>query len=357
MRLGATIDEPVTAAEAARLGGLDFEVDILPAGFRNADVGNVADAGVETTADVGLMAAEDLAKLTDEVAGAPNAEALRKFGRRVPELLAHIARLSGATTDSSAWSAVANRRAVVRHDTREHFDFVSSDYVPVQYAEAFSFMDEVSPEYVAAGTLGGGRQGFMVVQSPNLKHLDLELNGEHDPHDLYGILRSSHNRSRGLEVAFMPLRHRCMNQLPLANFTAGAPQRWAIRHVGDPHGKMHEAARVINGLETYATAYAEVARKLVAVDVSHDEAEYVLRRVLPDRPKREDQVAAITAAWTESPHVGFTGTGWGLVNAVGEYFEHQRDSGVRTDQSRFTSGLEGATYKNVNRTAQLLLSR
>lgn len=299
MKLGKVIDAPVTSAEAATLGCLDFEVDLIDVGWRSG----------------------------------------------------------GALTEDVTWKTISGRKAVVRRDTGDVFDVVSDDYRPVQYAQAFEFMDEVSPHYVAAGTLRGGRQGFMVVQRPDLHTLDLDLDGTSDPHELFVVLRTSHDRSRGLEVALMPLRGRCMNQLPLAGFTFSAEQRWSVRHVGEPMKKLSAARRVFANVAVYAREFEETARRLVETDVLVDEVEELLRGVLPDRPRRDLQVNGIVAAWRESPYVGFRNNGWGLVNAVGEYFEWQRESAVRTDQSRFISGLDGATSRYVNRTAQLLLRR
>lgn len=355
MKLGTVIDAPVTSAEAARLAGMDFEIELLAAGFRDGPAPDAEDA--PTT---GTLSADELSALADEVGKASNAEAMRKFGRRVPELLAHIASLQGGTgRTGSNWIEVLNRKAVVRKDTREPFDYVSGDYVPIQYREAFDFMDSISSHVVSAGTLMGGRQGFMVVQVPNLTSFDLKLGDESDPHDLYGILRTSHNRSRGLEFVIMSLRHRCMNSLGLSSFGNGAPQRWSVRHVGDPKAKLVEARRAVANLEAYAVEYRRMVERLHATDVELEAAEEVLRTVLPDRPRREQQVSSIVQAWRESPMVGPVGAGnaWGLVNGVSEYFEWQRDTGVRTDQSRFISVVDAATYRYVNRTAQLLLRR
>lgn len=295
-RVGTTIDQPdVNAREAARLGGLDFEVELRRAGFEG--------------------------------------------------------------TEPDTWLSVAPRRAVVRTDTGEFFSFVSDEYKVVQYADAFTFMDEVNPRYVAAGTLSGGRQAFVVVQFPGLEALDPEPGGESDPHDLYCVLRTSHDLSKALEVAILPLRDRCMNQLPLPSLTRDAPQSWSIRHVGDPFERLRNARDVLTGTERYGEVYARTVRQLLSVRLTDDQVRAITRRVLPDRPRREAQVDAIATAFRTSERVGFVGTGWGAVNAVSEYLEHGRDNGSRTDQARFTGALDGTTRKYVARTAQLVLAR
>jgi phage/plasmid-like protein (TIGR03299 family) len=298
-KLGPQIDGDVDAATAAKLGGLDFEVELRPA--------------------------------------------VRPQRR----------------SDGKGWNyvQVPSRRTLVRVDTDEFVDYVSSDYKMLQYGEAFSFMDTINPRYVSAGSMSNGKQGFIVAQLPELHALNLEINGEVDPHELFVIIRTSHDRSKAIEISLMPLRERCMNQLALNSFSQGAPQRWSIKHIGDVAKRMEEAQRVLVRAPKYAEIFANKARQLGSVSVNSEDARTILKRVLPDKAKRDDQIAAIVGAFESSEFVGFTGTGWGLANAVSEYFDWGRNAGTRTDQSQFTSGLTGDTAKYFNRTAQLILNR
>lgn len=293
-KLGAIIDdESIDATRAAQLGGLDFDVEMRRASFERAD--------------------------------------------------------------GASWRVVTDRRSLVRADTEQFFSFVSTRYQVVQYRDAFTFMDAINPHYVAAGAFAGGKQGFMVVQLPGHASLDPTPNGESDPHQLYVVLRTSHDLSKAIEVAVLPLRDRCMNQLTLPSFAVDAPQRWSIRHVGDPTKKLRNAQDTLKRASRYAEQFERTVQRLADISVDTDNLRRVLRRVLPDRPKRPEQLAAIEAAFRSSERVGFTGTGWGATNAVSEYFEHGRDGGSRTEQARFIGGLNGATAKYVRRTAQLLL--
>lgn len=294
MKLGTTIDdEDVGAAEAARLGGLDFEIALEPAGHRKA---------------------------------------------------------------SGAWRVTPNRFAITRLDTDEVFNYTTKDYELISYADAFEFLDGINPRYVAAGSFGGGRQGFIVARLPDRTAVDLKLGGETDHHDLYTVVRTSQNLSRGVEVAILMLRGRCMNELTLPSLTRDAPQSWSIRHTRNAREKLAEARSVLTRADRYVEDFQAQARRLVEVDLELEEAERLIRAALPDRPRREEQVGAIVDAWRTSPTVGFEGTGWGLVNATSEYFEWGRPmSRGRSVQSQFTGALDGATHKYVARVAQLAL--
>jgi len=289
MTLGQLVDEPMTATEAAKLGGLDFDVELRPVYYGAVDGG-------------------DYVKIT-------------------------------------------NRRAVIRSDTGTPLGIVSKNYPVLQYGEAFSFMDGVSPHYVAAGALKGGRQGFMVVKAPGTTKLLTRV----DPHDLYLVLRTSHDCTRAIEVTAMPLRGRCMNQLTLRSFTSGVPYRWTVRHTTTMRERLAEAQLSLENLGAYGKQYETVAKRLIEIKITKPQATKLLENVFPDRPQRGSRIEQILSSWTTDPTVGFDGTGWGLLNAVSGHMEWQRPGG--NPESRFVGALQGPTHQTINRVAARLLSR
>lgn len=292
MKLGKLVDEPVTAAEAARLGGIDFKVTEQPIYF------------------------------STKKEGAPP-----KFTK------------------------VEGRKAIVKEDGT-FLSVVSTGYPVVQYGEAFDFMDTVSPHFVAAGALRGGKQGFMVVRAPDA----FTVLGGDDPHQLFATLRTSHDCSRAVEVMVMPLRERCMNQLTLNTFRKGAESRWVVTHTGDVKSKLAAVAETMARVNEYAAIYTDNVERLVGIKVSDENAQQILKRVLPDRPRTAEVIEKIVSNWhTRTETVGYDGTGWGLVNAVSEYYEWDRTGG--TSESRFLAALQGQTHKTINRVAGQLLSR
>ena len=291
MKLGKIIDEDtVTAAQAAKLGGIDFAVREAPIYFSTKEDGKPP-----------------------------------KFTK------------------------IDGRKALVREDTGEWLSVVSSAYPVVQYGEVFDFMDGVSPHYVAAGALRRGKQGFMVVKTDHTIGLD-------DPHELFGVLRTSHDCSRAIEVMVMPLRGKCMNQLTLRSFSAGVDHRWTVTHTGDVRSKLAAASVSLEKIGAYARTFEANAQRLINIKVSDESAQEVLKRVLPDRPKRPETIERIISGWHHRPDtVGFEGTGWGLVNAISEYFDWTRQGG--SPESRFLAALQGQTHSAINKTAALVLSR
>ncbi len=237
-------------------------------------------------------------------------------------------------------------------DERQWLSIMGHRYPIFQYGEAFDFMDGVSPKFVAAGTMRDRRQGFMVVET------DVVLDLAEDPHTLYGVLRTSHDGTRAIEISAMSLRHKCMNQLTLKSFNRDARYAWSIRHKGNIHAKLKDAEDSLTRLNLYARNFERNARKMMDVKVSEGKAVETLRWVFPAKPRTEDTILTILNAWAHrDATIGFQGTGWGLVNAVSEYFEWDRQRRSSTPESKFINALNGETHKVINRTAEYVLNR
>jgi phage/plasmid-like protein (TIGR03299 family) len=280
MKLGRLVDEPVTAEEAARLSGLDFDVALAPLTYQ----------------------------WNDETLTFPE------------------------------------RYATVRTDNGEGLGVVSEVYEIVQYREAFTFMDTINPRYVAAGPLSGGKQGFMVVKVPE----NTDLLTDVDPHELYVVLRTSHNCSRAVEVAVMPLRSKCMNGLAIKTFTQGAHLRWSIRHTRSASERMHEAQMTLSNIQEYGKSYAQAMRGYAEMTITDDEARRLLDGVIERYLKSRDEVKEEIIAISHNDETvnEFAGTAWGLINATSSYYQWERALG--TPESRFLGMLGGPSNKAIN---------
>lgn len=336
MKIGTVIDDPdVNAAEAARLGGIDFDVELQPAGRwrANEPLNAPTPDGDEDEPAVQLVDGQGRKLYRDHETGA-------------------------RTTAPGRWMHIPSRFAVVRQDTDDWFSVVSDDYRPVQYREAFEFMDKINPRYVAAGALSSGRQGFIIAQLPEHVAVNVEVNGVIDPHDTYVVLQTSHDLSKGITISIMMLRNKCMNMLTLPTFTADAPQQWMIRHVGDPAKKLEEAHRTLKRVGRYEEIFERMITQLASVRVTSDDLRHIARLVLPSRlVTRDQQVEAIVDRFERAETVGFHDTGWGAVNAVSDYMQWGRTTAVRTAQSEFTSPLSGDAAKYVSKVTQLVMNR
>lgn len=293
------------------------------------------------------------AKVVDEAVTAAEAMQLAGLGWHVE------VRRDGFQTAAGNWRVDPDKRKIVRADTEQPLGTVAPSYQVLQYDEAFDFMDQIHPEFVAAGELKHGKQAFLVVKAPD--HLKLPaLDGE-DPHDLYVVMRTSHDGSRAVELNVLPLRDKCTNMMPLATFGKDAPQRWAIRHTKNMREKLEQAKQVLTRLDAYTEAYNTTAKRLAEIDLELDEARRVIGDVVvelnPNLVHVDKQVNAIMDVYEHSSMNGFQGTGWGLLNGVTEYFDHFRGGDDRASETRWVQGLDGTTTRAVNRTVERLQLR
>lgn len=271
-------------------------------------------------------------------------------------------RRDGYQTAAGNWRVDPSKRKIVRVDTEEPFGTVSPTYQPLQYREAFEFMNElrdpdtdelIRPHFVAAGPLDGGRQAFVVVEAPLHQKL-LAVDGE-DPHDLYVVLRTSHNGRRALEVNLLPLRDKCTNMMPLPGFGHDAKQSWSLRHTKNLHQKMLQAKDVLTNLDGYVAGYNEMAERLANIDVELDDARQLITETIPGHIKQpEKQIDAIMSVYEGSTRNGYQGTAWGVLNGITEYYDHFRGRDDRSPETRWVQGLDGATTQAIDRAVRVL---
>jgi phage/plasmid-like protein (TIGR03299 family) len=309
MKLGKVTNGAVTAQDAAKHGGLDFTVSLHDVYF---------------SCDAIFTGA-----LNED--GTPDAKTDTS-----PECLRNM----------------TNRKIVVRDDTLEPLSVVSSGYPVLQYHEAFDFMDSAvnalggeGARYVAAGALKGGKQGFMVVRLPDSLQVNV-LDGQ-DPHEMFAVLRTSMDLTRAVEIMAMPLRGKCMNQLTLTSFAANVEHRWAVRHTSTMKDKLVEAHTSLSKLAAYVARYKELVTRLANVKLNDEQAKVILGRVLAKSPMKgkDELVDLLIEKWKHAPTVGWSGTGWGLVNAVSDHFDWRKGG---TPESKFLNALQGPTHKYIN---------
>lgn len=254
-------------------------------------------------------------------------------------------------TRDGEWKLSNKRAMLTRDDNDQEFEAVSFDYVPVQFGEALTILSGVGPIVVAAGTLRGGRQGFMVVEMPTVN----QVNGlaATDPTRVFGIVRTSHDRTKAVEFAVMPLRGKCMNMLALASMTKGVAQRWSLPHSGTVQEKLKAAVKSVEMTARYALEYQRRVEELAAQSVLDERARHILDATLKDGPRKDDAIQAILNLWKHDETIGFTENAWGLVNAVSSYMQWERAGG--SPESRFIGAMDGTTYRYVNQVAQRAL--
>jgi phage/plasmid-like protein (TIGR03299 family) len=286
LRHGRTVPDDCSVAEALRIGGLDYEVEVVP--IQTADGGEIP-----------------------------------------------------------------SRFAVRRTDTRRVFDVVGTGYQEVQNLAAFGVLEEfrevLGVRFGCAGTLANGRVAWVQVQLPNNFFV-----ADADEHEMHMIVETSHDGKRAIRSCITPVRLDCRNQMNLA--VRKARQRWAIRHTATAEARLAEAHLAMGYVEEYQREFKTQTQKLLAYKVSDKSLVSLLEGVMPARPSREREVAAIVALAKEGPTNDFgRGTGYAALQATREYYDHVRPT--RTAESAFIGAQTGVNKRVTDRVFAALLAR
>lgn len=246
---------------------------------------------------------------------------------------------------------VPQRKAVLRADSGDVLGVVGNSYIPIQNAEAFTFLDNVVADggvrYHTAGALGKGERIWMLAKLPG----HIRIKDSDDITEKYLLLSNSHDGSAALRVFFTPIRVVCANTLTIAH-GRGRKQGISILHKGDLGAKVREAQKVL-GLA--ARFYDEVqihANVLASHYPTREQLSDYFRQLYPD-PSEGDKTRAENTR-TELFRLFEQGRGqdidavrystWAALNAVTEYVDHYRPTRARTHEERASRRLQSQWF-------------
>lgn len=249
---------------------------------------------------------------------------------------------------------VEGRNGVMRSTDGKVLGTVGTHYVPFNNSEAFQFMDNLvdsgDAKYETAGAIRGGKIVFVTMKVPR----EILIGGK-DLHELYLLLRTSHDGTKAISVYVTPIRVVCMNTLSLATYAQNVKQKWSVTHVSTVHGRLAEARDALQMTFKYADEFEALGNRLLATKVTDAELDGVLDYVLPTKPKTHEVKAQIVRLYKSSPTVtDYHGTAWGALQAITEYFDWYRRTS--SAEARLISTVDGVGAKARNAATSLLLT-
>lgn len=226
---------------------------------------------------------------------------------------------------------------------------VSERYEVFQNTQCFEFLNTLVDDglkFNSAGSLRGGKTVWVSAELP----ADVLIAGE-DQVNCNIIATTTHDGGGSTRIAVTPIRPVCMNTLNLALNVAR--QAWSVWHVGDVEGKVQEAREALQLTFDYMDAFKDMGDWLASETISDAEVDRIFDELIEDTPRKDTKIAGLQFAYHESPTLeGYRGTKWGVLNAVGEYYDWLRP--IRTEDSRTIGTLQGVGYKQRNRTLEML---
>lgn len=254
-----------------------------------------------------------------------------------------------SSADKKSKVKIDGKKAIVRNSDDAVLGLVSDRYVPFQNRDAFTFADNLldMAKFETAGSL---RHGKVIFLTAKLDKTVTVAGG--DAHDLYLVLRTSHDGTKAISVNLTPIRVVCMNTLTMA--IKGARYKWSMQHTNRLEGKLQEARETLKLSFSYADEFVKLGNELASIKLTDDKFHEIVEDLLPNRPKTGEVIDQIMDLYRTSPTNGYSGTAWGAINAITEYFDHGRDT--RSEEAVFTNIMDGHIAGLRNRASKQLLA-
>lgn len=270
-------------------------------------------------------------------------------------------------TDKGHRVTIPGRFATVRTDTEEVLGLVGDRYQIVQNGDALRFGDallDTGEANIESGwSLRGGRSVGITYRVPGA---DISVPGDGGGLlQMYLLLQNSHDGNSSVSGHVGPVRVACTNMVRL--FIRSAVSSFKIRHTSGVEGKIAAARDALGMTFRYKLAAEVEIDKLISTKLIEAQVAEILRAAFPvTKDASEKQIenslqTALLRNWQTSDTIAdVRETGWGLVNAVNEHFEH--DQKVRTvshdrDSVRAISILQGTAYQATNRVRDAILAK
>ena len=237
---------------------------------------------------------------------------------------------------------VPGYRLNFKSDDRKLLGLVTSRYKVIQNREAFAFTDALigpSCRYETAGSLNGYRTVWMLAQlEPRTIMGDNFKN--------YLCFVNSFDGSSAMHVCITPIRVVCQNTLNLA--LRKARRKFSISHLGNIENKLQEADKTLKLSEEYFTEVQEKYMELAKKKVTDTMFQSFLQQLFPieeddkesTKKLQQKKQDAVRKAYEVDDLANFTGTAYGVINAVSDMAAHY-------EPSRITDGYYGNLFSKV----------
>lgn len=241
------------------------------------------------------------------------------------------------------FSHVPGYKLNIRKDTGDVLGVVADGYVPVQNADAFSFLDGIigsEAHFETAGSIHGGRRVWVLAAIPDF----VEVGG--DQHGQYIYIANSHDGSMAVTVSVTMVRIVCANTLGAAlSRSDKSPNTFRIRHTRDVGSRMYEARRIMQLQIDWGKRFKEMGDQLARESLTPQRFGKVLKTLYPvdetlgkvHRENRLEVRSEIMAIFQGNGPAGDTTgnapkTKWAGWNAIAEYADWCRRYTKRTNQ-------------------------
>jgi phage/plasmid-like protein (TIGR03299 family) len=224
---------------------------------------------------------------------------------------------------------------MLRDDNFRALGAVGSKYQEVQNRDAFEFMDSLSENgevrYLSVAELNHGAKICLFAEIPGLEFEPVKG----DVVKGFAMLDLTHDGTGSVRVGPWSGRMACMNLCATLRKSVRDGAGVSIRHSGDIESKLAQASKVLRKVQDEINGFADHARHLASKQITKAYLEAFIDDILPmpkegsrpgKRVKQREAMTELVQAGAGTKIKGVRGTRWGLLNAVTEYTNHERSS-------------------------------
>lgn len=197
------------------------------------------------------------------------------------------------------------------------------------------------------GALRGGARFFATI---DLGAIVIDPSGINDKIARYLVVSTGHDGVWPIRYANTDIRAVCNNTVVLG--IKQAQRVFTARHTRNVDYAMEDARTVLNLSAAWSEAFTKEAERLLSIKTSpsNGSLDKVLGALFPEKPtetdrqrrRRENINETIRAIYMNDKNAArFGHNGWSLVNAIGEYLDHYRES---TPHERAAASMDDTSH-------------
>jgi phage/plasmid-like protein (TIGR03299 family) len=252
------------------------------------------------------------------------------------------------------YAEVEGYKRIARSDTHDTLSVAKNSYELITHADmgeiVEAVLDQPNVKWETAGVLDGGKAVWC------LAYLDepITIAGDNTLTYPYLTVLNRHDGGAACRVQSTAIRVVCANTFKMAELEGNSSGAfYSFRHTSGWRDRVEDARAAVTGARREFARYVEIADELMGIRITKGQTDAFIRAFIPSPPETiisprvQSNIDAARQAIRDilgsetTAHVAHTG--YGLVQAAGEYLDHVRTA--RTAESKFGRSLlysEGA---------------
>jgi len=256
---------------------------------------------------------------------------------------------------------IQTKKAVVRVDNGQELGVCGNDYMPVQPVAIYKMADELLKAVPGSkiNSVLNMHGGSVFGLSLNLSRIE-PVSG--DIVEMNFLLLASHNGAYGILGRAMSYRFFCLNQMP------SSTKLFNLKHTRFVENRLSTAMKMLSYYNQELSAFSQQMKMLaghrMTVKAQVDWFGSLFPTPAVDSKRSNTMLENNTSTFMQlvedgrgAQHTGVQGNGWGAINALSEYVNHERSTRIKNGRDAEEVKFESVTFGAGNTLMQSGLSK